>query len=400
MPIPLEQITPGMLLSEDVFDAERKLLLRRGTELTAGRLDLLKRRGIAEVSVIAVEPDAELIEQSEMYLRPFFACVDGEQEAMAELYRLSVLRTARLMASGWIPPAEEPHPVPRQNDLFFRGEGSVTDLVEHEVKLVTFPDIYFKVRDVIDSLTSTAGDIAEVVSKDTSLSLKILRLVNSPLYGFSSSVQSVRRAVTLLGFIELSTLTLGIIVVRTFEDIPSRLLNMKSFWRHSVAVGVLAELLAGEMGMNNRERFFVAGMLHDAGRLVMVKNLPRSYTEALLYSRANGVPLVEAEQDVFGFNHGQVGGKLLNAWSIPLVLESLVRFHHTPMIAPDPREAAVIHWADIMAIGLKYAQGGSVLVPPLIPGAWEALGISPDCLQGIVEKADREIETILSIFFS
>ncbi|MFP4317109.1 MAG: HDOD domain-containing protein [Desulfovibrionales bacterium] len=399
----LDDIATGMVLSRDVLDQSGRLLLPKGTTLGAGHIAVLKKHGVGTLEVHErsfrdFEP--EVYDRSEAYVKPLFAAVDLGNETMQEIYRLSVRRTARRMAEGWNPPpAIEPELPASTQDQFFSGESTPQELVSREVQLSAFPEIYFRIREELNNPRSTAAHVARIVSRDTSLSAKLLRLVNSSFYGFSGRVESITRAIALIGANELSTLALGISVTNALGDIPEELIDMKEFWNHSIAVGTIARVIAARKGIGDRERFLVEGMLHDVGRLILFKNLPNGSADALNRSRSGFMPLVQTERDVFGFDHALIGSLLLKQWNLPTTLEQTIRFHHSPAIAPVPLDAAIIHFADILAIGLVFAERGSLIVPPFQDKAWEILDLPVESLETIVEQAEEEIESVLAAFF-
>jgi putative nucleotidyltransferase with HDIG domain len=292
---------------------------------------------------------------------------------MAEARRLCASRLERLAAEGWSPP---PAPAPVQEDS--AGEpASADDMLSREIPLTAFPDVYFRVRAAIDSPFSTSIQIAEVVGRDTSITAKLLRIVNSPLYGFPARIESLPRAISMIGVESLCTLALGISALEAFKGVPRTLMDMKSFWTHSVAVGVMARLIARRVGEAPLERYFVAGMLHDIGRLVLFRQAPGLAAGALARSLSGVVALVQAERELLGFDHAVLGGRLLAAWNLPAALVDLVLNHHLPGRAENPRGAAIIHLADFLSSSMLYGLPVSAALPPLDNGALEVLSLSP-----------------------
>ncbi|MFW6323636.1 MAG: HDOD domain-containing protein [Desulfovibrionales bacterium] len=400
----IDSIAHGMVVQADVMDSRNRLLLPKGATITENHFRLLKQQGITHVSVAMgtpAFPGRDALEKSEGFLLPLFSYVNLNSAPIREVYRLSVLKTAQRIDNGWHPPdlvKDIPVLTNKYEDLFLKGEGTPEDLISHEIQLTSFPDIYFKIREVLNSPASTAAHMAEVVGKDTSLSAKLLRLVNSPFYGFSSRIDSITRAITLVGVEELSTLALGISAINAFKDIPLELIDMKEFWKHSIAVGAFARNLSNLFDDSLREKLFVAGILHDVGRLVMFKNLPHASTEAFLYSRANSIPLVEAEKDIFGFDHTLIGGMLLEEWKIPKRLGNIVRYHHDPSFSPNPPDAALIHLSDFLAISFLTARRGSLIVPQLQEKAWKVLNFDIKSLSEVVARTEEEIDFITALF--
>ena len=193
------------------------------------------------------------------------------------------------------------------------------------------------------------------------LASKLLKLVNSPFYGLSSRVDSIERAVALVGARELSTLALGITTINFFKDIPSELVDMRSFWRHSLSCAVFCKLLA-DFAKLPRERMFIAGLLHDAGRLLLFKDLPYASVQAMIHARSNMLPLPEAERDIFGFTHAQVGERLLTEWKFPEAIVAAVGQHHDAG-SGIAAEAAAVQVADILSNVAEISAGGVYVIP-------------------------------------
>jgi HD-like signal output (HDOD) protein len=206
-------------------------------------------------------------------------------------------------------------------------------LAAHETELASFPDVYFRLKEEMDSPRSSVSRITGLIGRDVNLSAKLLRLANSPLYGFSGPVETIERAVALIGMEQITTLALGVTAINYFKGIPHELVDMRSFWRHAVSCGLLAKLLASAAGLNNAERYFVEGLLHDVGRLILFKKMPYASTDALLYARENRVPMVEAERTTFSYIHTDVSRPLLAHWSFPTGLCDGINNHHDPLQA-------------------------------------------------------------------
>jgi HD-like signal output (HDOD) protein len=168
---------------------------------------------------------------------------------------------------------------------------------------------------------------------------------------------------------------------------------MDGFWRHSLACGVGGRVLAGLRRESNVERFFVAGILHDVGKLVLYLRAPEEVRQALEEARSANLLLHQAERQVMGFDHAQVGEALLDLWNMPASLREAVHFHHNPRRATRfPVETAAVHTADIMANALGLGSGGEHFVPPLSPEAWEALGVEAPLIQSAAEEMERQFE--------
>ncbi|WP_187170509.1 HDOD domain-containing protein [Salidesulfovibrio onnuriiensis] len=400
----IEELKTGMVLSCDLKTADGRLLLPGGVELEEKHLQLLDRMGIEEVEV---DPgQAELDEESllavEDYVRDYFLYSNPDHPAVLELFRIALERTAARVAGGWQLPSVEmrrAQAVEHLEDIFLKDMGGPEEIAKHETELESFPDIYFRIREVLDSPNVSADRLAKVVSTDVGLSAKLLKLVNSPFYGFPSSIDSISRAIALVGGKELSTLALGISTINYFKDIPPELINMEMFWRHSISCGIFCKLIASRQTGVQSERLFIAGLLHDVGRLIMFKKLPYASREAMLFARENSIPLHAAEQTVIGYTHTDVSAPLLEAWKFPENLSEAINHHHDPMSRPNPLEPAIVNLADNMANAVDIANGGMYVLPGIDNGVWELLGLSPAFLRDTLHQHDEQVELIMSAFF-
>lgn len=267
------------------------------------------------------------------------------------------------------------------------------ELVAAQVRLVSLPEVVTRVCELIADPRTSASDIGQVIGQDPALTARLLRVVNSPFYGFPSSIDTVSRAVTVVGTTELLDLVLAASVVRLFPGIPPELVDMDAFWRHSAYAGVVARVLAARRRMPNIERYFVAGLIHDIGSLVLYRAVPEQAAQALALARERELPLHLAEREIMGCDHAAVGAELMHAWNMPPVLEEAVGCHHEPQRAHAfPQETAIVHLADVISGALETPDAGSEQIPPLDPEAWDSAGFAVEALESIVTDADRQFE--------
>jgi putative nucleotidyltransferase with HDIG domain len=266
---------------------------------------------------------------------------------------------------------------------------SLDELVSGVVQLGTVQPVYERLAQVMNHPLSSSGDIGKVISEDPDLTGRLLRLVNSPIYGFPSRISTVSQATSIVGMNQLHDLALGASFIRLFASVPQDMVDMTSFWQHSVACAVAARILAVHRREPNVERFFVAGLLHDIGRPIMYQKLPAESRQALQRCRDSGELLHRVEPHVFGFTHGQVGSALLDRWKLPTLLQEAVGWHHQPRFAARfPVEAAVVHVADHFANAFQFGSSGERLVPPLQSDGWEGLGLSPTVIPSVLHQIE------------
>jgi putative nucleotidyltransferase with HDIG domain len=262
-------------------------------------------------------------------------------------------------------------------------------LVRGVTKVASLPTIFIKLDEAINSPRTTNKDLAKIINEDTAMAARLLRIANSALYNFPAKIDTVTHAITVIGTNQLRDLVLACSVIRMFGNVPEDLVSMESFWRHSIACGIAARALAALRREANVERYFVAGLLHDIGRLIIFMEITEDMS-AVIAERARRTELLfKLEHELLGFDHAKLGGLLLKAWQLPERLEEAVTYHHHPQRAKKfPVEAALIHVADIIANALRLGSSGEIYVPPINQPSWESLGLAAGSIAAVTEQLE------------
>jgi len=264
------------------------------------------------------------------------------------------------------------------------------DLVTGVIRLVSLPEVCMRVNEMMEEPSTSARTLGEVISRDTGLTARLLKIVNSSFYGFSSKIETVSRAVTVIGLRELRGLVLAASAVETFSKIPAEVLNRVHFWRHSVYCGVVAQLIAEECKVLHSERLFVAGLLHDIGKLIISHRLPEQMKTIKERVAAEQRFDYEIEREELGFDHADVGGALLREWKMPPTLCDAVHYHHRPGDAEESlMDAAMVHLANSIT---GMAEEGldvdlETMIQPVDEQVWEILGVDSSIIETVSKKA-------------
>jgi HD-like signal output (HDOD) protein len=264
---------------------------------------------------------------------------------------------------------------------------------------VSPPVVYFRINQAISDSQSSLTVVSDIISEDPSLSARLLRLVNSPLFGFSNRIETISEAVRLVGVQQVRDLALVTTMLSKFNGIPQDIVDMNSFWLHSVATGIAAKVIAQEIGEVYTERYFLAGVMHDIGRLVLFVCVPDEIRVAMARGEKEKKYLHMIEFEEFGFSHNRIGRELLVAWGLPKYLRDVASCHHQPVKALEfPHETSVVHVADILAHALHFGSSGERFVPQLRPASWQQFGLSKLALPGIIDKIGNEVSVTISLF--
>lgn len=279
----------------------------------------------------------------------------------------------------------------------------ITELVQGVGELVTLPDIFIRINQLVESPDSTSADIAQAVSQDPAFTVRLLRVANSPYYGLSTTVDTVSKAVAIIGTSQIRNLALSTAIAGSFSGLSNKLVSMDNFWRHSLYCGLAARKLAMLAGKCDAEAVFTAGLLHDIGELVIFNRMPDKAQESLLLvlDSADELALYRAEQQTMGFDHAQVGGELARQWQLPPLLEECIAFHHNIESAKRyPRETALVHIANILAQMAEVETLDTNDVAPINPQAWKITGLSAaDLIEATVREIQAEIAEAEMLFF-
>ncbi|EKO38363.1 MAG: putative signal transduction protein [Solidesulfovibrio magneticus str. Maddingley MBC34] len=410
----IDDITPGMTLGQSVSASDGRVLAAAGTTLSEDHLRLLRAYGVRDADIVgqdgdpaadAAEAYAATAERCRELLRRRFLAMDRESAAGRTIFELAVSRAAaRVQGEGLDLDALATSPalpcLAPERQLFDAAATDPASLVSGDVELATLPEVHVRLLDALGKDETGPAELAAIIGRDPSLTARLLRLVNSPVYGLRGPVDSISRAVTMVGQKELSTLVTGLAAVSAFADIAPELCDMRMFWRHAAACGVYASLLARSVPGLAPDRGFVGGLLHDLGQLVILRKLPAAAGRALILSRVEGLPASEAETAVLGFDHAAVGRTLLAGWNFPPALVAMAGDHHHPDGAPGSRETALIHVADILAQAWDWPAFSGPPTPALSETAWHSLGLPESVLAEAARDGDAAIAEIESVFFS
>ena len=265
-------------------------------------------------------------------------------------------------------------------------------IVRETHSLSSLPTVYYQLVEAIEKPTSSNRDIERILHSDSGLAARLLRIANCALYAFPSKIDTIGRAITVIGTAQLRELTLAASVIKMFDDIPNDVVNMQSFWTHSIACGICARALAGYRREPNTERLFVAGLLHDIGRVLMFSKIPQQAGEAMQQAAHTGELLFKVERELIGFDHAAVGYALLHQWKLPPQIVNAVHYHHRPALNNLNCDAAIVHLADIITNAMQLGSSGEKNVPPLDSKAWDQIGLSPSILVPVTEQLMRQCD--------
>ncbi len=206
-------------------------------------------------------------------------------------------------------------------------------LISENLTLLSMPEIVLKLNSMLENPDCTASEIGNEISLDPGLTVRVLKVVNSALFGLPKQVKNIPTAITLLGFKQLRDIVMTTSVIKKFQSIPADLVNMNTYWQHSLSCAISARVIASHCQLKEPEDFFVMGLLHDIGKLVMYLVLPDQSREVLreirlLQEQSNDADVTGVEKKIFGFNHATLGRVLTQQWNLPESQTTPIAEHH------------------------------------------------------------------------
>jgi len=256
-----------------------------------------------------------------------------------------------------------------------------------EIKnLPTLPGIVAKLGKMAEDPDTTTEQMGRVISKDHILATKLLRLVNSAFYGFPQRISSLNSAIILLGFNVIKSL---IISASIFEVMEAQDVEL---WEHSLGCAVVCNVLARHLGVKDPEEISTAGLIHDIGKVAIKMELPREYEMITDLSQEKKISRLEAEREILGLDHAEVGSWLAKSWNLPNKLVEPIACHHDPQLAREEQMAsAIVHFGNIMIRGLGYGHAGDIWVPPLNNKAWKVLDLAPIDIDPLLQEIEEKL---------
>lgn len=265
----------------------------------------------------------------------------------------------------------------------------------------SLPGVIHEVKKVLGDFNNPLGTIEQTVNKDPAFAARVLKLANSAYYGFSFKVSTISQALMFLGLSELRSLLIGTSMVKVFKGMKSNFVNMELFWKHSVACGICARQLAIRMREVNAEEFFIAGLMHDLGRLIMFCAMPQKAEEAYEIARTKRISITEAENTAISFNHADLSAHVLKEWKLPPILYEVVKAHHNPALAEGfNRQAIIIHLADTIVDAMDMGNSGEGIIAPASNVNFDLFQGNEATLPAVMDEVDSMTADLVKIFLT
>jgi putative nucleotidyltransferase with HDIG domain len=266
--------------------------------------------------------------------------------------------------------------------------------------LPTLPDVVVQLNCLMKNSSSSLDDVVGLVEKDAALSTKVLRLANSSYYGLSSKVGSVSRAIIVLGFNTLCNAVAAVGISDMFAGSKTEI-DLAGMWIHTLGCAVASKVLIQKKNYMDADKAFICGILHDIGKVAIANAQPEEQEKILLLLNDPGKTLLDAEKEVLGTDHTEIGHALAQKWHFPNYIADAIRYHHCPASAKTaPDVAAAVHLGNAIAKALALGKSTEPRVTSIDPFAWKQLDIAGADIKHIVFTVQDEFDLAMEFWMT
>lgn len=273
-------------------------------------------------------------------------------------------------------------------------------IINSVTEFPTLPTIYNELTEVLENPRSTAIDAANIITKDQSATSKILKVANSSIYGFYGKIETISQAIFYIGFQEVRNLILTLGIMDIFKNTKEvHLLNPVDLWKHSIAVGTIARAIGRYLGISKLENYFVAGILHDIGKIFFLKYFPNDFAKSLELAEEKEITIREAETEIFGISHTKIGSLIAERWKLPKTIVNTIEYHYTgTILGKFDLLTCIIHLSNIYARLLNLGNSGDKLVPQPNEEVWNNMSLPTDLFSKIYNKVILDYQESTHLF--
>lgn len=265
--------------------------------------------------------------------------------------------------------------------------------------LPTLPTVYTSLSAAIEDPRTTTDQLAKIISSDQASAFKVLKVANSPFYGFRGKIDNITQAILYLGFNEVRNIVFALSVINFFaKDKVLQKFKPVDFWAHSIGVGIATRMIGGAAGERNLENFFLGGIFHDIGKLLFFEYANKEYVKVMDVVESKNCSIREAETEIFGMDHARAGYLLAEKWKLPQRIQNIISNHHSCIIMDkSDKLVAAVHAGDIFARSLELGYAGDSLIPEPNARIWDVLNLPKGFFLNSRSKLKEDFEVTIKM---
>ncbi|RJP69321.1 MAG: HDOD domain-containing protein [Candidatus Abyssobacteria bacterium SURF_17] len=258
-------------------------------------------------------------------------------------------------------------------------------------ELSTLPTVMLRILEVMNNPVADARDVEREIMEDPVITAKVLKMANSAFYGANRDISSVSQAVVLMGFAEVQNIALSVSIFSRFAE-PTKVFDRRQFWEHCFATAVTAEALQRRVNAQTNDGF-VAGLLHDIGRVVLDQYFPNEFRDIIAMAETQKIPLLDAERKVLGVTHGDIGYWVAEKWRLPPLLTDAILFHHSPFSCRESYVlTSIVHVADVISKAFSGYMKDEIVPSPKDESAFRLLNLDSEKVMSLADLISKKME--------
>lgn len=271
------------------------------------------------------------------------------------------------------------------------------ELVASQERLASLPNLYYKVRQALEDPETDSSSLAELIASDPALTGALLHIANSAFYGFPRKIETLSRAITLIGLEQIGEIVLASTLAATFQGIRPQRMDMGRFWRGSIRRALLCREFSRSLGERDSERSFVVGLLSDMGHLVMYHAVPDLMGIVLDTNRDNLLAVAEQERDIIGCDFCEVGAALCTSWLLPASIGTIIGSQLTPDLGGEyASDTARLNMAISMTEALERHETITAACPLLYAEAPDLAGVDLAMMPVFAEHCEAQLDSVMT----
>ncbi len=259
--------------------------------------------------------------------------------------------------------------------------------------LPTMPQMFDALNKLLLNPRTSAKEVARVIASDPPVAAKVLKVVNSPFYGFPNRITTITHAIVILGFNTVKSIVLSSSIFDLFKKDSPDGFDRLGYWKHSIGCGAASRVIGRIVGIQQTEELFIAGLFHDMGKLVLEQYAKDDFARIRGIVESEKCLVYKAEERVLGVTHAEIGGWLFEKWNLAKGLIETTKFHHNPALANvNQKGTAIVHLADVVIRALRFGSGGDSKIPVISDTAWKLLNLRELDFDRVLGEVREEVE--------
>ncbi len=272
-----------------------------------------------------------------------------------------------------------------------------SDTILETIQLVTLPQVYLKVKETVEDENASLKDLAQCIMYDPALSAQLLRMANCALWAPANKIETISRALDVLGMRHVHDLVLATAVASTFKKIDTPYINLEKFWKKSVFTAIACGALGERCELVDVQRPFVEGLLSDIGHMVLYHAFPEKSLRAHELANGDLNTLIQLEREFMGCDYAEVGSMLAHHWRLPACFSEVIGHQNKPYdCAKHAFEASILHIATCLAFQ-RFENEAIEIETAITPSVWQHLNLDASCLTDVESEASENMSSVLQM---